>query len=379
VTEINKYFKSKRYKNTKERIKNVFSFTNRDFYDVPIIIHATTPNATGQDIEKFPEDYFNNPHAMMKFQINGNEEHLKKIDDDFIPFLTPWYGVCVVPDYFGSKIIFPKNGDPAAFPSVNTIEKAKKLNSKKKFNEADLMNRVIITLNYFKEHSDYPVSVTDSQGTLNCISQIIGYENLFYWMKDDPKFVDYLLDLINDTIIEWTKFQKGIIGERSNTSNGILSIKPPDGIGAWFSDDDLTLLSPRLYERFIVEKYNKLFRNFGKSILHWCGNGNHQLNNIINIKGIGGVHNFFLGEIDNAVILQQKLEVPKIVLILGDMVPVDEEIKNYCKLIKENLSPVGLVLNFWICPKLGLKNGKYVFTERDVVDTALRILNYFRG
>ena len=378
MVELNKYFKSKRYKNTKERIRNAFAFTNRDFNDVPIIIHTAIPSATGQDHEKFPKDYYTNPESMMKFQTEGFEKHLEKIDDDFIPFLTPWYGVCVVPDYFGSKIIFPKNGDPAAFPTINTIEKAKNLITRE-FKEADLMNRVIATIDYFKKHSDYPVSVTDSQGTLNCINQIIGYENLFYWMKDDPKLVDYLLGLINDTVIKWTKFQKRIIGEKNNSTNGIISIRPPDGIGAWFSDDDLTILSPDLYEKFIVEKYNKLFRHFGKSILHWCGNGNHQLDNIVNIKGIGGVHNFFLGDIDSAVIVQQKLAEHKIVLISGDMVPVDEEIKNYCKLIKENLSPVGLVLNFWIYPKLGLKNGKYVYTERDVIDNALRILNYFRG
>jgi len=377
MRKINKYFKSKRYKNTKERIRNAFSFKNCDFDEVPVIVNTTTPGATGQDIERFPGSYFTSPDSMMKFQIAGCENHLEKIDDDFIPFLTPWYGVCVVPDYFGAKITFPKNGDPAAFSRIETVDEARKLSNKKKFYEADLMNKVLNTLKYFKEHSDYPVSVTDSQGALNCISMIIGYDNLFYWMKDDPEFIDYLLDLVNDTIIEWTKFQKEIIGERNNITNGILSIKPPDGVGAWFSDDDLTLLSPELYEKFIIKKHNKLFGNFGKSILHWCGNGNHQLNNVININSIGGVHNFFLGDIDSAVTLQKKLQENKIPLITGDIIPVDDELKNYCRSIRERLNPVGLILNFWIYPKLGLKDGKYVFTERNVIDSALRILDYF--
>lgn len=372
------YYLSKKYMDSMDRIKNAFNFTDCNFDRVPLIIQTASMAATGQDYSIFPEDYFDNPESMLKFQESSFKDHLNSIEDDYIPYLCPWYGVCVVPDYFGSKITFPKNCDPAAFPFIKSIEEVKNL-ERREFSESDLMNRVITTINYFKENSSYPISVTDSQSTLDCITQIIGYQNLFYWMKDDPGLVNYLLDLVNNAIRDWTVFQKKIIGEKIDNSNGVISIRPPDGIGAWFSDDDMTILSPDLYEVFIIKKYIELFKNFGGVILHWCGSGNHNLDSIVNIESLKAVHNFFLGKIEDAVELQKKLKKHRIALITGDMVPVKEELDKYLLSIKENLDPIGLILNFWVYPKIGLKDGKYVNTDNDQIEIALRIIDFFRG
>lgn len=372
------YYLSEKYMDSREKIKKAFNFTDCSFDKVPLVIQTANMTATGQDYNVFPEDYFDNPRSMLEFQESSFKNHLDNIEDDYIPYLCPWYGVCVVPDYFGSKIIFPKNGDPAAFPVIKTVEEAKNLKIKD-FEESDLMNRVINTINYFKENSSYPISVTDSQGTLNCITQIIGYQNLFYWMKDDPGLVNYLLDLVNNTIRNWTIFQKKLIGERIDNSNGVISIKPPNGIGAWFSDDDMTILSPDLYGSFIVEKHSGLFKNFGGTILHWCGDGIHNLESVVSIQNLKAVHNFFLGKIEDAVKLQKKLKKYSIALIAGDIVPVKEQLNKYLVSIKQNLDPVGLILNFWIYPRIGLKDGRYVDTKNDQIEMALRIIDFFKG
>jgi len=373
------YFNSKRYKKSTQRIINAFNFVDCNFDEVPLIIQTASPAAIGQDIDTFPADYFTNPMSMLEFQTESIDAHKDKIDDDYIPYYWPWYGVCVIPDYFGSKITFPKNGDPAAIPIINSIKKAKKQLKKKDFELEDLTKRTINTIKYFKENGKYPVSVTDIQSPLDCITQIIGYQNLFYWMQDDPNFVDEIMEFVSDIIKDWIKYQKVLIGEANTETNGIVSIKPPSGIGTWFSDDDMIMMSPELYKRFVVPNYNKLFKEFGEVAIHWCGNGNHNLENIVNIKKLKAVHNLFLGDIDTVAYLKKKLTDKKITLITGDIVPVREQLNDYLKTIKENLSPVGLILNFWIYPRLGLKDGKYVFTENDLTETALKILDFFRG
>lgn len=343
-----------------------------------MVINTAIPALTGQVPEEIPKDYFSNPESMFEFQATAFEKHLKKIDDDYVPYHWPWYGVSVVADYFGSKTTFPKFGDPAAFPIIDTIEEAKKLRLKK-FEEGDLMKRTIDTIKYLKKNSEYPVSIGDNQSPLDVISLVIGYQNVFYWMKDDPGLVNHLMDLMSDAVSSWTKFQKEIIGEANDHSSGLLSIKPPEGIGTWFSDDDIVILSPSLYEDFVVPNYNKLFKEFGKVIVHWCGNGNHNVHNITAIENVGAVHNFFLGEIDSVSILQKKLKKANIPLIIGDIVPVKEELNDYLISITQNLDPVGLILNFWIYPRIGLKDGKYTYTEQDPIEIALRIIDHFRG
>lgn len=378
MDRLNPYYKSKKYIDSRKRIENAYNYVDCDFDEVPIIIQTAIPVATGQDHDEFPKDYFVNPKSQLEFQTKGIEEHLEKVDDDYIPYFWPWYGSCIMQDYFNASITFPKDGDPAAFPAIKSKEDAKKL-KRKDFEEADLMERTIKGIKYLKENGQYPVSVADTQSTLDCLSGIIGYQNLFYWMKDDPEFVDYLIDLIGSTLIDWLKYQKNIIGEENDDSNGIVSIRPPDGVGAWFSDDDMVLLSPDLYKRFIAKHYNRLFKDFGNVMMHWCGDGNHNVDIVTDIENLKIVHNFFLGKIDSAVVLQNKLKDKKILLVTGDYMPVKEQIGDYLNSITENLDPTGLILNFWVYSRLGLKDGNYVETKNDQMEIALRILDYFRG
>ena len=95
------YYKSKKYKQSRQKINSAFDFAPVNFDEVPLIIQTASMAATGQDHNTFPYDYFNNPASMLEFQEASFKDHMDNIDDDYIPYLCPWYGVCVVPDYFG--------------------------------------------------------------------------------------------------------------------------------------------------------------------------------------------------------------------------------------------------------------------------------------
>ncbi|MGM0365557.1 MAG: uroporphyrinogen decarboxylase family protein [Actinomycetota bacterium] len=373
------YFNSRKYKDSMERIKKAFNYEIDNFQDVPLILQTNSYWLTGHSSKEIPEDYYDNPRSMLEFQEKGIEEHLKKVDDDYIPYLMPWYGVSLIPGVFGSKVVFPKKMDPSCTDfGIKNIENIREI-EKPDFINNPLTKKVLETIKYFKKNGNYPVSVTDMQSTLDCIALIVGYKLLFYWMHDYPEEVDFLFKTVNEALIEWVKIQKKYIGERNNTSNGLINLKPPDGVGIWWSDDDAIILSPDLYERFVAPYYSKLFGSFGRGMIHWCGNANHQLDNILGVKKIKAVHNYFLGDIEAAVTLQNRLKEKKICLAAGDIIPVEEELDDYLKEIKEKLNPRGLVLQFTISPKLGLRKGQYTETKRDVINSAHRILNFFRG
>jgi uroporphyrinogen-III decarboxylase len=291
----------------------------------------------------------------------------------------PWYGVGVVPNLFGCNIKFFKSDDPACVSyGIRALEDVKEMKLPD-FYENALSGKVIETIKYFKENSSIPVGVTDMQSTLDCVTLIAGYENLFYWMKDDPATVDFLFEVVNDTLIEWIKLQKQANGEKINSANGLINVRPPDGIGIWFSDDDAVILSPDLFKRFVSKKYEKLFDTFGSGMVHWCGNANHQIENYLSISPIRAVHNYILGNVDSAVPLQKELSRKKVCLVVGDIIPVEEELESYLTQIKEKLNPEGLVLQFTIAPSLGIKKGQYTVTERNVLESAQKIVRFFRG
>ena len=376
---ISDYFNSQKYGESLERIDRAFKYEIKDFSEVPLILQTNSYWLTGHSLKEIPEDIFVNPASMFGFQIKGIEEHLNNIDDDYIPYLMPWYGVGVVPHLFGCNIKFFKSDDPACTTyGIKALEDVKKMEMPD-FHENDLSSKVLETIKYFKEKSSIPVGVTDMQSTLDCVTLIAGYENLFYWMKDSPDSVDFLFEVVNDTLIEWVKLQKQVNGEKINSANGLINVRPPDGIGIWFSDDDAVILSPDLFKRFVSNKYEKLFGSFGSGMVHWCGNANHQIENYLNISPIRAVHNYMLGNVDSAVPLQKELSRKKVCLIVGDIIPVEEELESYLTRIKEKLNPEGLILQFTVSPSLGIKKGQYTVTERNVMESAQRIVRFFRG
>jgi uroporphyrinogen-III decarboxylase len=373
------YFSSNRYKLSKERIKKAFNFEIDDFREVPLILQTNSYWLTGHDPEEIPDDYFDNPQSMLEFQEAGIEEHLQKVDDDYIPYLMPWYGVALMAGAFGSKIVFPKKFDPScASFSVEKLEDIEKIKIPE-FEENFFTKKVLDAIRYFKENSGWPIAITDPQGTLATISLIVGYKNLFYWMNDRPDKIDDLFKIVNETLIEWIKIQKKYSGEKINQCNGAINAALPEGLGVWWADDDSVILSPDMYKRFVVPNYSKLFGSFGGGMLHWCGNANHQLDNILSIKEIKAFHNYILGKVDDVSEVQNRAKEKKVCLVAGDIIPIEEELEGYLKEIKEKLNPRGLVLQFTVSPKLGIKKGQYTETTRDVMKSAQRIIEFFRG
>jgi len=180
-------------------------------------------------------------------------------------------------------------------------------------------------------------------------------------------------------LIEWIKIQKKYSGEKINQCNGAINAALPEGLGVWWADDDSVILSPDMYKRFVVPNYSKLFGSFGGGMLHWCGNANHQLDNILSIKEIKAFHNYILGKVDDVSEVQNRAKEKKVCLVAGDIIPIEEELEGYLKEIKEKLNPRGLVLQFTVSPKLGIKKGQYTETNRDVMKSAQRIIEFFRG
>ena len=96
-----------------------------------------------------------------------------------------------------------------------------------------------------------------------------------------------------------------------------------------------------MYKRFVAPHYSSLFGSFGSGMLHWCGNANHQLENILDIKEITAVHNYILGNVDDVLEVQKKTSRQKVALAAGDIIPIEEELIDYLKeinILRENIN-----------------------------------------
>ena len=358
-----------------ERACNLALVTSAE--DVPVI--AGTPGYFAFASKAVPEDYFTNPASMVEYQARGYQAHLARVDDDFVPYFMPWFGTGVLASGFGCEIsIAPGPGnDPAvAGPCVKSIADVARLRLPDAQRDG-WMPRVLGAIDYAVACNDLPVGLTDMQGPLDTIGLMCGQAQLYQWMYREPAMVHELFDIVTTAFIEWVKVQKQHIGEPLDASNGLQGVWAPRGIGVWESDDDLVLVDARLYEEFVVPCVSRIFEAFGGGQAHFCGNGVHQIGNLLKIKGLRAVSNSPMGNVAAFNTLQRSL-AGRTALWIQDSAPLDME-GYYASLFAQVEDFRGIIVQPFVLDTLGMdRAGGYTAVDWDPLETADRLVKTVR-
>lgn len=375
---INIYQKnSMRFQKSYEKIRN--AYLQKNVKEPAIVISDVNCALSGEVPELIPDDYFDNFETMCKFQIKKIDNHILRYRDDYIPLLFPWFGTGVIPSAFGCKTIFNKKLDPAVEGTVlKQPQDIKKLTLPDPYKDG-LMPKVLKCIDYMREYSDLPVSFTDCQGPLNIAICLCGVENLFIWMYEYPKYVHEIMEFCTEALIQWVKVQKKHTGSSLETGAYPHCLVLPEGFGGiCISDDDLTILSPQLYEEFVVPYNSRVFKAFGGGTLHFCGSAMHQLENLLKIEGLTGVNNFCMGDFSQ-VVKMQELYKDKLAIMVCDFAPLNIE-QYYTNLINA-IDFKGVILSPFILPECALIGNKYENISRDrdqvsgqIFDTLQRLI-----
>ncbi len=265
--------------------------------DVPVLINTPCYFAFGSNDK--PVDYYTNPASMFAYQAGGYEKHLRRVNDDYVPYFMPWFGTGVLASGFGARIRVPD--DPADDPAVaEACIKSPSDIARLRLpdpNTDGWMPRVLNAIDYVVANGDLPVGLTDMQGPLDTIGLMCGQAQLYQWMYSEPQMVHDLFDMVTDAFIQWVKVQKEHIGEPLESSNGLQGVFSP-GCGVWESDDDMVLMGADLYHEFVVPRVSRIFEAFGGGSVHYCGNGGQNIDNLKQIRSLRVINNSPLGKFD---------------------------------------------------------------------------------
>ena len=168
----------KRLETVKAKTDDVFAFKKVDRQ--LCVVNSAFYWVFGLDTDTFPGDYFDNAAVMTHFQERTYYDQIQEIEDDFVPYLMPWFGTGVTASAFGCRIVFPPKQDPAVDPRhypVKTAEDVRKLEITDPEKDG-LMPKVLDYLRYMKTHSFLPVGVTDFQGPLTTANRMKGWSSI---------------------------------------------------------------------------------------------------------------------------------------------------------------------------------------------------------
>jgi uroporphyrinogen-III decarboxylase len=218
-----------------------------------------------------------------------NIEQTLSLDSDWSPFLEPWLGVGIYADAFGSQTTWPVDDYPWTEPFIENIDEVFRLKMPAP-GESPLMERVLRTIEYFKEQNGggVPISMTDTQSPMNTASLIVRTEELLTACYTNPEAVHHLLDQITDLIIEFSKIQLEVIGSVVALPGHLFPAAGHRGIS--ISDDNCSMVSADIYRQYFVPYFNRLARAFDGIYLHSCGDFSQNLEAMLEIEGLLGVN-----------------------------------------------------------------------------------------
>jgi hypothetical protein len=342
------------------RIEDVYR--HRDNGVVPFQVADVNYWLSGETPALIPDDYFTDCQAMLDYQVQKIERHMLAYDDDYIPFLFPWYGTGVIPSALGARILFQPKMDPAVDGTViSRPEEIGKLTLPDPARDG-LMPRVLETIRYFRAHSDLPISFTDPQGPFTTALTLAGPERLFLWLYEYPRAVHELMEFCTEAFIRWIKAQKQAIGEERGRCCFPHGIVLPDRFGkVWLCDDDCVAISAAHYREFVMPYNARVFREFGGGTLHFCGSAEHQIENLAATEGLAGVNNFCMSNF-RQIYRMQAAFAGRIALKVCDFSPL--HIATYYDDLFRDLQRRGTIVGAFVSPEMSLNHGKYEMRSR---------------
>ena len=252
-----------------ERELRMSKFFRGESY-VPIICHYQRKRAPEKNILCLGNDF--DKKIMLENQLSMIEDMLL-VNEDYLPFLCPWYGCGVYAEAFGCPTDYYEDKDSWTHPVATNAEEASRL-GKPSFEKSPMMKRILETTEFFLEQTKgkIPIALTDTQSPLDTAMIIWEQSSFLTSFYESPDVLHNLLNDITELIIEFSKKQIQLIGKENVFGPGFHMFSQKGGSGLDVSDDILDLLSVQTVEEFDKPYMEKIAAEFDGVAIHSCGN-----------------------------------------------------------------------------------------------------------
>jgi len=265
----------------RQLIRDTMDYKLDNHGHIPILI-THFPNSKGYTLT----DVYKHKEIQLEYELEKIKSSLTKVPEgDYIPSIKSDLGFIVIQSIFGMKPIYSSDGKPAKYPDqapyvdpftkpINSINDMYKFKRPEDIFSRGLVPEGLERIRHITKETNYeiPTSNLDCGNGLLMAYEITETKLFFTAMKDDPKAVHHIIDILTDIIID-------IESEVINVAGGIDNITStewdekwfPEGKKCYISTDLQSLYSPDDYLFFDLPYCNRQFRKFGPGFIHNCG------------------------------------------------------------------------------------------------------------
>ena len=264
----------------KQLIRDITDYKLDGHDHIPILI-TYFPNNKGYTLT----EVYTNKEAQLEYEIDKIRSTLKHVPDDYIPSIKSDLGYVVTQTIFGMKPIYSKDLGPAKYPNqapyidpkTKPIKSIREMHDFKRPDDIfslglipDGLERVKFLMN--ETNFEIPTSCLDIGTGLLMAYELMDSKLFFITMKDDPKAINHVTDILTDIVIDIADKIIEVAGGIDNMTSTEWDEKwYPEGKKCYISTDNQVLYSPNDYLIFELPYCNRQFGHFGPGFIHNCG------------------------------------------------------------------------------------------------------------
>lgn len=264
----------------RQLIRDIIDYKLDSCDHIPILI-THFPNSKGCTLT----EVYTNKEIQLEYELEKIKSTLNRVPDDYIPSIKSDLGYIITQSIFGMKPIYSSDTNPAKYPDqapyvdpkTKPIKSIKDMYRFKRPN--DIFSRGLVPdglerVRYLMRETNYeiPTSCLDVGNGLLITYELTETKLFFTTMKDDPKAIQHVTDILTDIIIDLVDEVIRIAGGIDNMTSTEWDEKwYPEGKKCYISSEMQPLYSPNDYPLFDLPYCNRQFKHFGSGFIHNCG------------------------------------------------------------------------------------------------------------
>ena len=208
---------------------------------------------------------------------------LEYIDDDRVPFVSPYTGTEIFARAFGCKTHYPENDMPFALPLAHSPAEAAKIKYPDLKNSPPVAEIFEIADKLRESAPDALMQLPDIQSPFDVAALIWNKEDFFASMYEDPGAVKNLILTVEKFLIEFLDLWFARYGTEFIAHH-------PDyymPCGITYSEDEVGAFSADMFREFSLGSLNRLSARYGGMAgMHCCADSMHQWGAFKEIKDL---------------------------------------------------------------------------------------------